>query len=409
MDELPVPEIVELTPETPPRGDGWLGRSPLGSVGTRWALGFGAIVIVGAVIAGVRWGPFASAIGWQTPSTAPSARGLAGATVADLLEHLWERPYAVAPGGDAWGSGLLRIDMARLELRPTADSSPSTSSVIAAGGDSLVVTATAETSGCTLGDRGTYLFTVEGEGSVLTLTASGPDACAAREGALAGMWVRADFPPRPAEGPVSVAPGTHRTTSFDPFGGAAASGYLTYTIPAGWGLIEDSQASFILHRVPGVEAFVALIAHPLVSAEFEEGAICGPFSVVPGVGQQPGDLMSAISSRPGLVSTSPAPITIGGYAGTVLDLSVATSWTGGCQAPEGRIKGIPLLQAFSSGSGPQVGVSEDGPLRLILLDLGDGRTLAIAIAFLNPDAPFDEQVSTVMPIIESFEFRSQAP
>lgn len=409
MDELSVPEIVELTPDTPPRGDGWLGRSPLGSAGIRWALSLGAIVIVGAVIAGVRWGPFASVSSDQTPSTAPSVRGLAAETVADLLGHLWERPYAVTPDLPQWGSGYLRIDSARLELRPARDAPPSTSLVMAAGGDSLVVTATAETAGCTLGDRGTYLFIVEGEGSVLTLTASESDACAAREGALAGMWVRADFPPRGQWG-VSVAPGTHRTMSFDPFGGTAPSGHLTYTIPTGWELIEDSQAAFVLHRTPGAEAFVILIAEPLVSAEFEEGAICGPFTAVSGVGQRPGDIMSAITSRPGVVSTSPAMMAIGGYAAKMIDLHVATSWTGGCQTPgEGWIVAVPLLQA-SSGLGPQVGVSEDaGPLRLVLLDLGNGRTLAIAISFVDPQASLDQQVATIMPIIESFEFRSQAP
>lgn len=415
MDELPVPEIVELTPAPRPPGDGGLGRSPVGPTGVRWAVAVAAIVIVGAVVVGVRWGPFASAIGRQTPATVPTAGGSVADLVPDVLGHAWERPIPVTPDLDQWGSGFLRIDNARLEFLPTLDAEPSTSSVTATGGDSLVVTATAETTGCSLGDRGTYRFTVEGKGSVLTLTASGPDACAAREGALAGSWVRADFPP-PVDGIVAVPPGTYRTSSFDPFGEAAASGRLTYTVPAGWEVIDDSQSVFVLHRAQGVapgqlasDALVALIARPQVAAEFEEGTTCGPLSVAPGVGHRLGDIVRAISSRPGVVSTSPAVVTIGGYAGQMLDLHVAKSWTGGCQAPGGRIVGIPLLGASASGSGPVVGMSADQPLRLILVDLGSGRTLAIALSFAAPDAPFDEQVAAMMPMIENFEFHPEAP
>jgi hypothetical protein len=101
-------------------------------------------------------------------------------------------------------------------------------------------------------------------------------------------------------------------------------------------------------------------------------------------------------------------VKVGGYSGQMLDLHLAPSWTQGCQAPEGPVVGIPIL--LQSGSGPRaaIGISRDHPVRLILLDLANGRTLAIAIFDLEAVTPtqFDGHVSDVMPIIESFEFHA---
>ena len=53
----------------------------------------------------------------------------------------------------------------------------------------------------------------------------------------------------------------------------------------------------------------------------------------------------------------------------------------------------------------------DHPVRLILLDLSDERTLAVAIFTLEPSEPstFAKQVAAAMPVIESFEFHRPTP
>ena len=96
---------------------------------------------------------------------------------------------------------------------------------------------------------------------------------------------------------------------------------------------------------------------------------------------------------------------VGGHGGWVLDLQVSSSWTGGCSAPGGRIVAVPFLLTGLQG-GPTVAVSPDHPLRLILLDLTDGRSMAVAIFEIGPAQPvaFDEQVSAAMPIVDSFRF-----
>ena len=70
-------------------------------------------------------------------------------------------------------------------------------------------------------------------------------------------------------------------------------------------------------------------------------------------------------------------VTIGGYEGQLLDLRLAPSWTKACLGPEGPIAGSLILKSAGAGPGPLVGLSPDVPVRLILLDLGNGRTMAV--------------------------------
>ena len=104
-------------------------------------------------------------------------------------------------------------------------------------------------------------------------------------------------------------------------------------------------------------------------------------------------------------------MTISGHEGQLLDLRLAKSWTGTCQAPEGPIVGLSILNGGGPASGPVVGLSPDHPVRLILLDLGNERTMAVVIFNLEPSQPnqFQQQVAGVMPIIESFEFQPPTP
>jgi hypothetical protein len=53
----------------------------------------------------------------------------------------------------------------------------------------------------------------------------------------------------------------------------------------------------------------------------------------------------------------------------------------------------------------------NSPVRLILLDLTGGRTMAVAISGNGPSqlAEFEGQASKAMPVIESFEFHPPAP
>jgi len=304
-----------------------------------------------------------------------------------------------------------------MDFGPEPGAGASRAAITAAGVDMLLVTATGETQGCAIGDLGTYRWSLKGSGTVLTLTAISPDPCAVRETALAGDWVRSDFPPR-VNGEITLAPGPYRTSSFAPLGDPARSSRLSYMVPEGWKVEADEWSVFVLHHLsdagpgkPSTDSFVALFVQPRMAAELENGATCGPSDDAPGVGGSLHDLVTAITARAGVISTAPARVTIGGHEGQLLDLQLAPSWTKGCRAPEGLIVGVPILHQAGSATGPGVGLGRDHPVRLILLDLADGRTMALTIFSLEPSQPlqFQQQVAEAMPIIESFEFQPPTP
>ncbi len=405
------------------RAAGWstggLGADVRGGrfAGARWAAAAVAVMLVSIVAIGVLGPTSRSGIGPQPTPSASSTAGpaaIASGPIPDVLLNSWQRPYAVTPGLDQWGSGFLTVASGSVDFGPEPGSAASRSAIMATGPDTLAVTATGETQGCAIGDVGTYRWSMEGKGTIMALTAVSPDACATREAELAGQWVRTE-PPLPTE-EATLPPGTYLTSAFDPFGRPGPSGQLSYTVPAGWKVKEDRPASFLLHHPsdgsqgePPIDSFVALFTEPRVAAVYKDGAPCDPFSEDPGIGPKVDDLVAAIMARPGVVSTPPAPVTVGGYEGRMLDLSIAPSWTGGCQSPGGPIVGVPII--VGAGSGPSAGLDPDHPLRLILLDLTDGRTLAIAIVGFDPSqaSSFEAQVAEAMPIIESLEFHQPKP
>jgi hypothetical protein len=407
------------------RGTGWSQLRPGGLLSrriadVRWAAVVGIFVLIGVASIAILGRPFDSGIASQptpTISSTPTPEATAGGPILDVLRHSWQRPIAVEPGLDQWGSGFLVLGSGLMDFGPEPGAAASRSAITAAGFDMLLVTATDETQGCAIGDLGTYRWSLKGNGTVLTLTAISPDACAARETALAGDWVRSDFPPR-VNGEITLPPGTHLTSSFAPFGDPSRSSRLSYTVPEGWKVEVDESSVFVLHHLsnagpgkPSTDSLVALFIQPRMVAELENGATCGSSDDAPGVGGSIDDLVTAITARAGVISTSPATVTIGGHEGQMLDLQLAPSWTKGCRAPEGLIVGVPILHQAGSATGPAVGLSLNHPVRLILLDLADGRTIALSIFGLEPSqqSEFEERMAQVMPIIESFKFQPPTP
>jgi hypothetical protein len=391
----------------------WVAGTPSWRIaGAPWAAALAALVVVGVVAIAVLQRPLDPA---TVPSTTATTRATLGPIPAVIL-HSWQRPYAVTAGLDQWGSGFLSVTDGLLELRAEPSGPASRSTVAAEGPDRIVVTATGETTGCAIADVGAYRWMVEGKGTVLTLAPVAADGCSARELALAGEWVRADLAGSTAVGP-TLEPGEHRTSEFDPFGDPLVTGQLSYTVPEGWTVKEDRSAWFLLHQiadgsgdVPPSEAFVFVFAQPGVAADFEDGAACGEFSDAPEVGGGVDDIEAAIITRAGVIATPAAEVIVGGYEGRMLDLRLAPSWTGGCLAPD-LVLGTPILNHAGPGPGPAVGLGPDGPIRLILLDLGNDRTIAIAVSCFGPSRPdvLEAAIAGAMPVIESFEFHPPAP
>jgi len=390
------------------RATGWAQRR----LGAGWAVAVAAVVVVGAVGVAVVGRPSATVGPQPTLSPAPSATG----PVPDVLRHSWQRPYAVTPDLDQWESGFVSLASDLVDFGPAAAPAASRSAIAAAGLDTLIATATAGTQACAVGDVGVYRWSLQGKDTLMTLTATRADACAAREKALTGPWVRADLPLPPTG--EALAPGTYLTFSFDPFGAPGVWEQLSYTVPDRWKVKEDRAGAFLLHRLPddsanqpSTDTFIHLFTQARLMADYTEGAICGQSGEAPGVGRGVDDIVAAIRARPGVVSTPPAAVTIGGYKGQMLDLHLAQTWTGACQNPDGPIIAMPLVLGLESERSAGVGLVLNGPIRLILLDLSGGRTMAVAVFSGGPSQPsqFEEQVAEAMPVIESFEFHPPMP
>ena len=381
---------------------GWsMGRLGGGSLGRRsralgWATAFAVVILVAVVAFAIQ----------RRPSDT------VGGPVPDVLRHAWARPLPVAPGPDLYGSGFLSLTSGQLEFGWDPGAGGSKSTITATGPDTVAVTATGETIGCAAGDVGTYRWLLEGKGTFMTLTAIDADACAARAKSLIGPWVRSDLPP-PVDPEAPLPPGTYQTSRFDPFGDPTKFGQVSYTVPGAWKIKDDEPGIFLLHHLsdvpqgqPSTDSFILLLARPRLAADFAEGAKCGGTGDAPGVGGGLDDLVAAIRARPGVVSTTPVAVTIGGYKGQRLDLELVPSWTGGCLALDGPAVGMPLVHEAGSETGPGFGLGPNRPMRLMLLDLTGGRTLAVAIFEIDPSerSVFEAHAAEVMPIVESFEF-----
>jgi hypothetical protein len=160
-----------------------------------------------------------------------------------------------------------------------------------------------------------------------------------------------------------------------------------------------------------MDTLIHLFTQARLMADYTEGAICGQSGEAPGVGRGVDDIVAAILARPGVVSTPPAAVNIGGYAGQMLDLHLAPTWTGSCQNPDGPIIAMRLLLGLESERSAGIGLVLNSPVRLILLDLTGGPTMAVAIFGGVPSQPseFEGQVGEAMPVVESFEFHPPVP
>ncbi len=168
-----------------------------------------------------------------------------------------------------------------------------------------------------------------------------------------------------------LATGTYKTTVFHPT--------ITYTVPAGWTNFEDTPGNFLLvprrGNLPGVNAgtsdFIGIYAS--VAAEVTS---CTPEQQVPGVGFGPRAIAGWIGRQPGLRSTPPRPVTVGGLAGVVVDITEAPGAGILCPSIPGP-RYVAVIMGLSP-SGLDHGLIPGLRWRLYLLGYGGG-SLAIEV------------------------------
>lgn len=242
---------------------------------------------------------------------------------------------------------------------------------------------------CRIGDVGTYRSSLSADGLNLTLTPLG-DACAVRQAVLAGDWLRTDMG--------TLAPGRHVSRLFRPFG--EAGGPLSYAVPAGWGDGWECPQCLNLVKTDVAATTTTSIDMYANIKPTSLGAPCN--TAIAGAGTTPTGIAQWLTTLPGLVVTTPSPVTIGGLAGISVDVSVV---------PNGDTGACPFL---IDGSGsitladpdvPDLNLSipSAGQARWILLDRGTAPTLLVALATENK-ASWDAYLAETMPIVDSFTF-----
>lgn len=369
-----------------------------------------AAIALALLVAACSSAPSASqpATGSPTPGT-PAASGTTGPQSL-LPDGLWEvhltTAELVAAGSpaDSATAGVYRWTFdgtrARIDL---------------AGTNSCDADATADGTGVRLqwhqlagcGGWDTIGWSLAADGLHLSLVANGSGGEAFTRAVFeAKPWQRAtgtaslDWPDtwRTCEGEGAcrntMQAGTYTTGALTPA--------LTYTVTDGWQNPEDMVGDFLL-VVPGATADEiaagtadAIAVHASVRATNRE---CATEELAdsdqPGVGRTPADLAAEFQARPGLATTSPKPVTIGGLNGLVMDIRIAPNWTGTCMLDVPTVTFMGGVRPSDFGTGVQRGMA----IRLYLLAHGDG-TIAVEIDVVGDGSNLD----TYAPIVESFQF-----
>jgi hypothetical protein len=243
---------------------------------------------------------------------------------------------------------------------------------------------------CAPGATGDYRWSLSPGRTVLTLEEIS-DECPGRAAALAGEWAHIGCPSRGDDclGPLEA--GRHSSVNFDPFD-SDSYGEMTYVVADGWSSTVDDKARLTLVP-PGSDDSGVHGVHL-----YADVASAGPnCAATPGPESGADAIASAISSMPGLsVDTSPA--TVDTYPAQVLDVVAETS---ACTA------GRPLLTSRSGSSTPwTVSIGEGRRMRIVLVDLPSGGTMAVVIASDRSDSEYALLLAAATPVIDSIVLSS---
>jgi DNA-binding CsgD family transcriptional regulator len=178
--------------------------------------------------------------------------------------------------------------------------------------------------------------------ALAAVTALGFAVAGTDKGDSPGENGRLQRPPSPTPAPSQaqaalepLPPGTHDAPTFWP--------PLTFTVPdvsidelfehVVW--LDERETEGLVNLVPDTpqnRARTQAGGYPLTFLDvFRNIAVaaenCAQASA-PGVGPTASDIAGALANRPGLITSGPVPVTIGGLSGQQIDLSIAPDWTG---------------------------------------------------------------------------------
>jgi hypothetical protein len=188
-----------------------------------------------------------------------------------------------------------------------------------------------------------------------------------------------------------IAAGTYTTKFFQP--------QLTYTVPAGWGNLEDLSGNFLLLPPgatlegvnPETSDFLG-VYRSVVAPEVCTGEASGTVPLTYD------GLLAYLTSHPQLTVTNPKQITVGGLRGVTIDVQMKPGAGDGCA------QGIWVdVYVGKSPTSLVHAVSPDYGLRLDLLRNGDD-TVAIEVADARGGSDYPDWWAAADEVIKSFSF-----
>jgi hypothetical protein len=360
------------------------------------------VVAVGGALLLTRPGPDAGSNTAPTPSVSPSA---VPAAAGSFPAGRWMGgPNDIV--ADGAGSSILIDDEGNIVLTQSNDNdTPKLTAQLSFTTGGLIHFAGSNLGQCTADEGGDYNWTHSPGDRVFRLTPI-EDRCAERAAALDGTWWKMGCTIDGDNCLGALDAGTYKSQFIAPHvdrGGewAPVFGALTYTVPDGWANASDWPESFEIvpaSDLPPIDdadrtGMIGVFTQPTAMAQDPP---CSD-QVEPGVGRTVDDLATWLGTVPGLGTTEPTPITIDGRSGLMIDISLDPAWTGLCNP------GDPDTTPIVTYMNPGLGLRGAERARVILLDVGEGDVVAIAV--WTPDrAAFDAFTPEAMPVIESFQF-----
>jgi hypothetical protein len=193
-----------------------------------------------------------------------------------------------------------------------------------------------------------------------------------------------------------LAPGTHSSANLiTPF---------TFDVPNGWSKELDVPGSFGLTSRAFPTGYIAVIPDWQIVSQSH----C---SLDPerGVGRTVDDLVTWLTEHPGLITSTPAPVALGGLEGQVVEIEKDPDWKDtrgkGSVGPEHPCPGqVGLFTHKGTIDDPGYwDINDSMRMRLLFLDAGSHHVVTVHIE-TSDRAGFEDFVEAATPIVESFDF-----
>jgi len=362
-----------------------------------------AVAVVGVLAFGNRSPQ--SSVG-ASPTPAASATATAGAAVPTALRQIWMGPPK-SIAGIAPEAGVTLVFSGASGFWMTQSASGNNHRLVseasAAGEGRIELDSGQNVTDCPAGSRGTYAWTISGSGKTLTLAAESDD-CPARLAAVPGDYVRMDCPTQEDNclGPIDA--GTYGSQFIDPFvtpGGTWAPRYgaVTYTVPSGW-VNQDDWPTF-LGLVPADAApgtLIELVTHAVAPSADDACSETASDTI----GRNAQALATWVATAPGVIPTTPTPLTISGRDAWRVDVSLDPAWTAPCPFSEGKPARVMFTADPAAGEGWAIGMLPGQRDRYYFVDVGGGRALLVQVEAASAEA-FDGFIGEASGIVESLQ------